>query len=593
MHDSAPKRAYAGRRSGTAARGADDRVRAADGPGSRAGVIVLDVLDAAAVRRWTDVAVEQLEAHRAEIDGLNVFPVPDGDTGTNMLTTLLAGRAALPHEPADAGDGADGHSADHVLGALAAGAAVGAVGNSGFILSQILRGLAEAATTAGRWDGPALAAGLASGAAYGRHAVVTPVDGTILSVALAAAEQAGASADGSLDDVVVAAVRAADEAVGRTPQQLAQLAEAGVVDAGGRGLVVLLDALARTVTGRSALLDGGGPTTVPARGGTVVDRDHIDEPPDDDDGLKYEVQYLLNAPDPAVDELRRTLSELGDSVAVVSTGTQTWKVHVHVDDIGAAVEAGLRAGRPSAISVVDFAEQNRRAAQPAGTPRGSAVLAVAPGAGLTHLFESEGVHVVEGSSTGEGGGDAPSTADVVAAITATGARDVVLLPNASQVTGVAEAAAAQLRGRRVRVAVVPTRSPVQGLAAIAVHDAGRRFDDDVVAMAEAAAATRFAEVTVARTQALTAVGICQPGDVLGLIDGEVVHIGRGMLAVAFGLVDRLLGVGAELMTILVGQDAPRRAGELVEAHVRGRAPLTDVVVYSGGQPDHPLIIGVE
>jgi dihydroxyacetone kinase-like predicted kinase len=112
-------------------------------------------------------------------------------------------------------------------------------------------------------------------------------------------------------------------------------------------------------------------------------------------------------------------------------------------------------------------------------------------------------------------------------------------------------------------------------------------------MAEAAAATRFAEVTVARTEALTAVGICQPGDVLGLIDGEVVHIGRGMLAVAFGLVDRLLGVGAELMTILVGQDAPRTAGELVEAHVRGRAPLTDVVVYSGGQPDHPLIIGVE
>ena len=195
------------------------------------------------------------------------------------------------------------------------------------------------------------------------------------------------------------------------------------------------------------------------------------------------------------------------------------------------------------------------------------MLAVAPGAGLAHLFEAEGVHVVEGGATG----DAPSTADVVAAITATGARDVVLLPNASQVTGVAEAAAAELRGRRVRVAVVPTRSPVQGLAAVAVHDAGRRFDDDVVAMAEAAAATRFAEVTVARTEALTAVGICQPGDVLGLIDGEVVEIGRGMLAVAFALVDRLLGVGAELMTVLVGagRAAPgRRAGRGARARPR-------------------------
>jgi hypothetical protein len=134
---------------------------------------------------------------------------------------------------------------------------------------------------------------------------------------------------------------------------------------------------------------------------------------------------------------------------------------------------------------------------------------------------------------------------------------------------------------------------VQGLAAIAVHDPGRRFDDDVVAMAEAAAATRYAELCFAADEALTAVGICQPGDVLGLIDGEVVEIGRGLLAVAFVLVDRLLGVGAELMTIIVGAEAPPRAGELIEAHVRGRSPLTDVTVYEGGQPDHPVIIGVE
>jgi dihydroxyacetone kinase-like predicted kinase len=134
---------------------------------------------------------------------------------------------------------------------------------------------------------------------------------------------------------------------------------------------------------------------------------------------------------------------------------------------------------------------------------------------------------------------------------------------------------------------------VQGLAAVAVHDPRRPFDDDVVAMAEAAAATRHAELVIARDEALTAVGICQPGDVLGLIDGEVVEIGRGRLAVAFGLIDRLLGVGAELMTIIIGARAPERAGELLEAHVRRRSPLTDVAVYEGGQPDHPVIIGVE
>jgi dihydroxyacetone kinase-like predicted kinase len=134
---------------------------------------------------------------------------------------------------------------------------------------------------------------------------------------------------------------------------------------------------------------------------------------------------------------------------------------------------------------------------------------------------------------------------------------------------------------------------VQGLAAVAVHDPTRRFDDDVVAMAEAAAATRFAELTVATEESLTSVGICQAGDILGLIDGEVVEIGRGLVAVAFAVIDRLLGVGAEIMTVLVGADAPPGVGELVARHVRDRAPLTDVSVYSGGQPKYPLIIGVE
>jgi len=219
---------------------------------------------------------------------------------------------------------------------------------------------------------------------------------------------------------------------------------------------------------------------------------------------------------------------------------------------------------------------------------GTAVVAVAPGQGLAHLFEAEGVRVVDG-----GPGRSPSTAEVLAAVRATGAGQVVLLPNASRVTGIAEAAAEQARAEGIHATVVPTRSPVQGLAAVAVHDAARRFDDDVVAMAEAAAATRFAEVTIAQREALTSVGVCQQGDVLGLIDGEVVEIGRGLVSVAFALVDRLLAVGAELMTVLVGGGAPAGVGVLLVGHVRERAPLTDVSVYPGGQPDYPLIIGIE
>jgi uncharacterized protein len=169
----------------------------------------------------------------------------------------------------------------------------------------------------------------------------------------------------------------------------------------------------------------------------------------------------------------------------------------------------------------------------------------------------------------------------------------VLLPNASQVTGVAEAAAVEARAGGTRVTVVPTRSPVQGLAAVAVHDPTRRFDDDVVAMAEAAAATRFAEICVAERESLTSVGICQAGDVLGLIDGEVVEIGAEVRAVVLALTDRLLGVGAELMTVLVGAGAPDGIGDTVAGHVREHAPFTEVTVYSGGQPTYPLIIGVE
>jgi uncharacterized protein len=198
------------------------------------------------------------------------------------------------------------------------------------------------------------------------------------------------------------------------------------------------------------------------------------------------------------------------------------------------------------------------------------------------------VVVVEGRD-----GELPSMEELMAAVERADAAEYVLLPNASPARGLAEAAAERVRADGGRAAVVPTRSPVQALAAIAVHDPDRRFDDDVVAMAEAAAATRYAELAIAQDEALTAVGICQAGDVLGLIDGEVVEIGRGLLAVAFGVVDRLIGVGAELMTVIVGDDAPPRAGELIEAHVRGRSPLTDVAVYQGGRPDQPVVIGVE
>jgi DAK2 domain fusion protein YloV len=580
---------------------------------------VLEALNAEAVRRWSVAAVELLTAYRAEIDALNVFPVPDSDTGSNILTTLRAADAALrssgiepaslsgrvtnpeppPGEPA---------SALAALDAMAAGAAQGALGNSGFIVSQILRGLADAAASAGCWDAAALAAGLDVGAVLARTAVVHPVEGTVLTVARAAADGAGAVAGGgSLAEVATAAVAAAEAALQRTPDQLAALADAGVVDAGGRGLVVLLAALAAVVT-------DAAPVVTPLPAATRLEPVREMGSPE----FGFEVQYLLDAPatgrDDALDALRHGLARIGDSVAVVPAGDGVWNVHVHVNDVGAAIEVGLAAGRPHRISVTRFAdapggppstappEADRSVPSGAGVGGGAgrpsravwdsaaatAVVAVAPGPGLAHLFGAEGVVVVDGDAD-----DPPTVEAVLAAVRDSGAQQLVLLPNAAPARAVAEATAERARAEGRRISVVPTRSPVQGLAAVAVHDPARRFDDNVVAMAEAAAATRFAELSYAAAEALTAVGICQPGDVLGLIDGEVVEIGRGLLAVAFGLVDRLLGVGAELMTIIVGADAPARIGELIESHVLGRSPFTDVTVYQGGQPGQPVIIGVE
>jgi DAK2 domain fusion protein YloV len=524
-------------------------------------VDVLESLDADAVRRWSRAAVESLDAHRAEIDALNVFPVADGDTGTNLSVTIRAAADAL------AADGANDAAA--ALRVFARGAVLGARGNSGVIISQLLRGIAEAAADEPSCGAVVLRAGLLLGADQARAAVADPVEGTILTVASAAADAAASST--TLFAVTRCAADAAIDALEHTPEQLPQLARAGVVDAGGRGLVLLLDALARTVSGEWSAppeLQRVGRSSQQLRSARETGSSEYD----------FEVQYLLEAGEQAVATLRRELTGLGDSAAVVGTGDGVWNVHVHVNDVGAAIESGIEAGRPYAITVVRFADQVAASA-------GTAVVAVAPGQGLAHLFEAEGVWVVDGNS--------PSTADVLAAVRATGAGEVVLLPNASQVTGIAESAADQARAEGIRATVVPTRSPVQGLAAVAVHDAARRFDDDVVAMAEAAAATRFAEVTIAQREALTSVGVCEPGDVLGLIDGEVVEIGRGLVSVAFALVDRLLGVGAELMTVLVGGGAPDSVGNLIVQHVQDRAPYTDVTVYPGGQPDFPLIIGVE
>jgi uncharacterized protein len=310
------------------------------------------------------------------------------------------------------------------------------------------------------------------------------------------------------------------------------------------------------------------------------------------DAYAYEVQYLLHDADAdAVELLRQVLSGLGDSLVVVGDA-ELWNVHVHVNDVGAAVEAGVEAGRPSRITVTRFADQMGEGSDGLPVmnerPAGRAVVAVAPGDGLAALFTGSGAVVVDGGPSSN-----PSTGELLDALRRAGASEVVLLPNDRNTVAVASAAASQARDEGYSVAVVPTRSVLQGLSAIAVADPARSFPDDVAAMADAAGSTRWAEVTRAVRESMTSAGICRPGDVLGLLEGDVVLIGSDLEQVARALVDRMLDGGGELVTIVCGHAAPEGIGQRLVEHVEHTRPAVEVVAYEGGQPHYPLLLGVE
>jgi uncharacterized protein len=574
---------------------------------------VLETLDAAAVRRWCGGGLAALRAHQHEIDELNVYPVPDGDTGTNLVLTLTAAQQALDEpEPPES----PGSPLDRAMRLMARGALLGARGNSGVIVSQILRGMADAFAGVVAVRGGELARALrtATEAAYG--AVARPVEGTVLSVVAAAADGAGKIASDDLVVVARAAARSAAEALVRTPQQLPVLARAGVVDAGGRGLCLLLDALVDALNGitptdapadvqavaatagmvREGLPAGTSPDGVPSGshlGGLHGSHLPVETPLDEGPShFGYEVQYLLDAEAGTIETLRRTLDALGDSLVVVGTGEgdpPTWNVHVHVDDIGAAIEAGVVAGRPRQISVTRLedrvaAERSPRVGDRLPNPDGRGAVVVAAGDGLTALFEAEGATVV---------GRNPSTAEMLAAIESTGAGDIVLLPNDANTHAVATSAAREAAAGGIRVSVVPTRSPVQALAALAVRDPRREFADDVIAMAEAAGACRYGEVCTASREALTVAGRCRPGDLLGLVDGEVHIIGADLEEVCGRLLDRMLGGGGELATLVLGAGAPRDLEETLTGHVARAWPFVELQCYTGGQPRYHLLVGVE
>ncbi|MGM9387238.1 DAK2 domain-containing protein, partial [Streptomyces antibioticus] len=418
----------------------------------------------------------------------------------------------------------------------------------------------------------------------------------VLSVASAAADAAD-GAEGDCTTVARAAYRGACEALAATPAQLAVLARAGVVDAGGRGLVAVLAALVETFAGEAPALlatPDGTHTRVEAVSGAFDGAAPAESCADgadgEDGGPAFEVIYLLEAEDTAVARLRRRLDALGDSLVVVG-GDGLWNVHVHVDDAGAAVEAGVEAGRPYRIRITHFGAGDAHARvgeRPLRERAQRAVVAVVPGEGLAGLYTEAGATTVLARP-----GEPPASGELVEAVRRAHAREVVLLPNDAELRHTAAAAAEQARAEGIRVALIPTRSAVQGIAALAVHEPGRRFDEDVVSMTSAAGATRHAEVVVAERQSWTMAGICQAGDILGLVDGDVAVIGADVTETAVSVLNRMLSAGGELVTLVLGDDAPEGIAEHLEARVREAYLAVDTVVYRGGRQGALLLIGVE
>ncbi|WP_245677715.1 DAK2 domain-containing protein [Nocardia acidivorans] len=835
-----------------------------------------DELDGEALLRWAHACLQALTRHRDEINALNVFPVADSDTGTNLLSTMraavrgaenAAARPAPPspparsepgrgrrdgiptsvdgvgattearhdgHSPAEGaavaapavspvrsgsgkplrgrgeeiltsvdGVGAttearhDGHSshmgavaeesatsvtaeagrlpasaamnpeaptaavsAHAIAGAMARASTLGARGNSGIILSQVLRGIADAVREEDLNAG-SLRVALHRAARLVREALSSPVEGTMLTVLDRAADHAAECSDQTLRAVALAAADGAAKALGETPSQLGVLARAGVVDAGARGLLVLLDELVAAAGGQAphrpeyvrrhgcevtATAGGAGNTIGPGaelrgavgtalddrggaaenssaadeigggaagsgssaaenrggaagRGGGVAENDggtagsggraagngggvaendgaaagsgggvagsgggvaendgaaagsrggvagsgggvagsgggvagsgggvaendggavgnpgaevgraarrggdaggrlidsvagHVNTRALAEEDVSghmavggvphYEVMFLLTGADEAgVDALREKLGGLGDSVAVVGDGEGTWSAHVHCADAGAAVEAGLAAGALSGIRIETLAVSAHAPQEP--VERG--ILAVAAGAGAVRLFEDAGAQVLEGEVTAEA---------LLSGIRRLPHREVLVLPNGALPAHELVAVSVAARDGNRDVLMLPSASMVQGLAALSMHDGGRIAVDDAFAMSEAAAGTRWGALRIAPERALTIVGTCEAGDGLGLVGHDVVVIDPDVRAAGRTLLDRMLGLGGELVTMLVGAEAPRGLSQELAEHVGASFPGVEVVVYPGGQAGDLVQIGVE
>ena len=520
--------------------------------------------------------------HKESINRLNVYPVPDGDTGTNMFLTVASVLEEL--------NGVDPNDRTAVCGAISHGSLMGARGNSGVILSQVLRGMSNRFAQANEIDAEVLAVALSEASVAADGSVMKPVEGTILTVVREVAKAARDAANSeSILRTVELALEEGKAALDRTPEQLEVLREAGVVDAGGAGFLLLLHAFLSIIDGREL-------PEATEEGPFVA----VTEPPIGDElsELRYEVMYLLNAPDQSIEEFKKIWAGLGDSIVVVG-GDGLWNCHIHTNDIGPTIEAGIEVGRPERIRVTDLSEEVmeerwvREAAEVGKIDERvvadevpCAVVAVSPASGISRIFHNLGVQelVLGGQSMN------PSTSELLDAVERAPGEEVLILPNNSNIVAVAQAVDAETSKT---VVVIPTISIPGGLASLLGYDPQATAAQNSLTMTELVDGVKVGEVTQAVRPTNTGVGEVATGDWIGLDSDGICSIGSSLTQAATALPEQLVDDHDEILSVIAGDEATDADVRAVTEWMSENRPGVDTEVHKGGQSHYPFFFGVE
>ena len=520
---------------------------------------------------------DALQDHKESLNSLNVYPVPDGDTGSNMVATLnsvVSEIESLEENP----------ELENIIEAISHGSLMGARGNSGVIVSQILRGFVSEIKSASRKtiDANLFSEALSAASSAAYEAVGNPVEGTILTVVRETAEAAekAASEESDLLPVAEIAREAAKHSLDSTPELLPVLARAGVVDAGGSGFLLMMDSLLHVIDDR--------PMPEPEVVTVSVDSLILDVHDEtSNSGTRYEVMYFLEAPDDLIPDFKKAWSEIGDSIVVVG-GENIWNCHVHTNNIGAAVEAGISVGKPYEIRVTDLFEEvaENHHDHDVADPVGCSVIAVANGDGIGEIFRSLGAtRIVKGGQSMN-----PSTADLLEAAEATASEHVIILPNNSNIVAVAEQVDLQT-SKTVRV--VGTHTVTEGFASLLGYDPEATSDKNQTGMSQASQMVESGEITTAVRESTTEIGEIKKGDFLGLQKGKVTVIAETIVEATKNLLKEMISDEHEIVTLVTGEDSNQKETDEITAWVDAEYEVIEVEVHAGGQPLYPYYIGIE